>query len=76
VAKFVATYAGRQAPKEIGILACQSKPLGTLPAGSGQPAASANGTPTATTAASVTPAKPATLVASVKRRRAKRAAHS
>jgi mono/diheme cytochrome c family protein len=76
VAKFVATYAGRQAPKEIGIVGCQSKPLGALPAGSGQPAASANGTPTATTAASVTPAKPATLVASVKRSRAKRAAHS
>lgn len=77
VAKFVATYAGRQAPKEIGIVACQSKPLGTLPVGSGQPAASANAAPTATTAASVTPRKSATLVASaVKRGRAKRAAHS
>jgi mono/diheme cytochrome c family protein len=34
VAKFVATYAGRQAPKEIGIVNCEQKPLGTLPAGS------------------------------------------
>jgi mono/diheme cytochrome c family protein len=34
VAKFVATYAGRQAPKEIGIVACEQKPLGSLPAGS------------------------------------------
>jgi mono/diheme cytochrome c family protein len=34
VAKFVATYAGRQAPKEIGLVACQQKPIGTLPAGS------------------------------------------
>jgi mono/diheme cytochrome c family protein len=34
VAKFVATYAGRQAPKEIGIVNCKQKPLGSLPAGS------------------------------------------
>jgi mono/diheme cytochrome c family protein len=34
VAKFVATYAGRQAPKEIGVTPCQQKPLGTLAAGS------------------------------------------
>jgi mono/diheme cytochrome c family protein len=34
VAKFVATYAGRQAPKETGVLTCQRKPVGTLPAGS------------------------------------------
>ena len=34
VAKFVATYAGRQAPRETGVLACEEKPIGTLPAGS------------------------------------------
>jgi mono/diheme cytochrome c family protein len=34
VAKFVATYAGRQAPRETGVLTCQQKPIGTLPAGS------------------------------------------
>jgi mono/diheme cytochrome c family protein len=34
VAKFVATYAGRQAPKQIGLVACEQKPLGSLPAGS------------------------------------------
>jgi mono/diheme cytochrome c family protein len=34
VAKFVATYAGRQAPHETGVLNCDKKPLGTLPAGS------------------------------------------
>ena len=34
VAKFVATYAGRQAPREIGIVDCQQKAIGTLPAGS------------------------------------------
>jgi len=67
VAKFVATYAGREAPAEIGVTACQKQALGTLPAGSAQPTASTNGTPTATTAASVTPRKSATLVASVKR---------
>jgi mono/diheme cytochrome c family protein len=34
VAKFVATYAGRQAPRQTGVGVCQQKPLGTLPAGS------------------------------------------
>jgi hypothetical protein len=34
VAKFVATYAGRQAPRETGVQVCQNKPIGTLPAGS------------------------------------------
>jgi mono/diheme cytochrome c family protein len=34
VAKFVATYAGRQAPRETGIQVCQQKPIGSLPAGS------------------------------------------
>jgi mono/diheme cytochrome c family protein len=35
VAKFVSTYAGRQAPHQSGVVPCQFKPLGTLPAGSG-----------------------------------------
>ncbi len=35
VAKFVATYAGRQEPLEPGTVPCQTKPIGTLPAGSG-----------------------------------------
>jgi cytochrome c551 len=34
VARFVATYAGRQAPRETGLPLCQQKQLGTLPAGS------------------------------------------
>ena len=34
VAKFVATYAGRQAPRETGVATCEQKPIGTLPAGS------------------------------------------
>jgi mono/diheme cytochrome c family protein len=40
VAKFVATYAGRQAPVQVGIINCDKRPLGTLPAGSGQVLAS------------------------------------
>jgi mono/diheme cytochrome c family protein len=36
VAKFVATYAGRQAPAQVGVVSCEKQPLGTLPAGSGQ----------------------------------------
>jgi mono/diheme cytochrome c family protein len=31
VAKFVATYAGRQAPLTPGTVACKDKPIGTLP---------------------------------------------
>jgi mono/diheme cytochrome c family protein len=34
VAKFVATYAGRQAPEQVGLVECQHRPIGTLPAGS------------------------------------------
>ncbi|MBV9819767.1 MAG: c-type cytochrome [Solirubrobacterales bacterium] len=37
VAKFVATYAGRLAPKETGVVTCQDKAIGTLPT-PGQPA--------------------------------------
>jgi mono/diheme cytochrome c family protein len=35
VAKFVATYAGRQAPVQAGVTKCQDKPLGTLPSYAG-----------------------------------------
>jgi mono/diheme cytochrome c family protein len=37
VARFVATYAGRQEPKQTGVVPCEQKPIGTLPAGSGYP---------------------------------------
>jgi mono/diheme cytochrome c family protein len=37
VAKFVATYAGRQEPKQTGVVPCEQKPIGSLPAGSGYP---------------------------------------
>jgi mono/diheme cytochrome c family protein len=33
VAKFVATYAGRQAPRQTGVPRCEQKAIGTLPAG-------------------------------------------
>jgi mono/diheme cytochrome c family protein len=42
VAQFVATYAGRKAPKAPGVVACEQQPIGTLPA------------PTATTASAST----------------------
>jgi mono/diheme cytochrome c family protein len=47
VAKFVATYAGRRAPPQTGVVGCIDRPIGTLPAGSGTILA---GQPTATTA--------------------------
>ena len=47
VAKFVATYAGRAAPTQVGVTNCIDRPIGTLPAGSGTLAA---GQPTATIA--------------------------
>jgi mono/diheme cytochrome c family protein len=53
VAKFVATYAGRAAPKTIGLVQCVDKPIGTLPAGSGSTnVASTPASTTTTTAAS------------------------
>jgi hypothetical protein len=54
VAKFVATYAGRQAPVEAGVTKCQNRAIGTLPpsAGTTQVVAAASGT--ATSAANVT----------------------
>jgi mono/diheme cytochrome c family protein len=72
VAKFVATYAGRQAPRQVGIPVCQQRPIGTLPGGSGQPVATAAGATTAVASSG----KPATAVASVPRARRKRPAHS
>jgi mono/diheme cytochrome c family protein len=57
VAKFVATYAGRSAPREIGIPLCTARPVGTLPAGSGTTS------PTATIAASSTTASASPIVA-------------
>ena len=35
VAKFVATYAGRQAPRQVGIINCEKRSLGTLPVAMG-----------------------------------------
>ncbi len=35
VAKFVATYAGREIPRQVGVQPCQDRPIGTLPPGSG-----------------------------------------
>jgi mono/diheme cytochrome c family protein len=53
VAEFVATYAGRGAPKLTGIVPCPKISIGTLPAPTATTAASAT---TATTAASATTA--------------------
>jgi mono/diheme cytochrome c family protein len=63
VAKFVSTYAGRAAPKQVGVVQCVDEPIGTLPPGSGT-AAGATGAgagsasaPTATTVAAVPASK-------------------
>jgi mono/diheme cytochrome c family protein len=50
VAKFVSTYAGRQAPQEPGTTPCQNIPVGQIPPGT--PGLAASNLPTATTAAS------------------------
>jgi hypothetical protein len=49
VARFVATYAGRQAPSVPGAIVCDKEPIGTLPASSG--ATTSTGTSSVTTAA-------------------------
>ena len=48
VAQFVATYAGRLAPKLTGVVRCQNKPIGTLPE-PGQTTAPATNGPTGNT---------------------------
>jgi mono/diheme cytochrome c family protein len=42
VAKFVATYAGRQAPKVPGVASCEQLPVGTIPASVASTASSAS----------------------------------
>jgi mono/diheme cytochrome c family protein len=75
VAKFVATYAGRDIPPQVGVAPCQDKPIGTLPPGSGtdeagsaQTAAASGATATAVAAA------PATTPATSSARRGRAAA--
>jgi mono/diheme cytochrome c family protein len=58
VATFVATYAGRKAPKTIGLIDCQSRAIGTLPA-PGESAASATASASAT-GTNTTSTQPAT----------------
>jgi len=57
VAKFVATYAGRESPKVVGIARCQSEPIGTLPSASSTPAAATTSTSSSSTAAASAPPK-------------------
>jgi cytochrome c551 len=54
VAQFVATYAGRQAPLQAGVVKCQNRQVGTLPAASGTISAGVSGN-TSTVNASTTP---------------------
>ncbi len=71
VAKFVSTYAGRSAPKLVGIARCQSEAIGTLP--------SASSSPTATTAATTSTSASTTAAAAATKQRAKtkkKTAHS
>ena len=52
VAKFVSEYAGRAAPKVIGLVGvCQGKPIGMLPAGTGQRAAATSASSSAAASA-------------------------
>jgi mono/diheme cytochrome c family protein len=62
VAKFVADYAGRQAPKAPGVTPCIDQPVGTVPT----PVASAATTTTATTPAVTTTTTPANTKAGAK----------
>jgi mono/diheme cytochrome c family protein len=55
VAKFVATYAGAKAPKQVGVVSCTSRPIGALIPGAGQ-----------ITAATTSAAAPAASAAALK----------
>jgi mono/diheme cytochrome c family protein len=54
VAEFVATYAGRQAPKVPGVTACQRQSVGSIPAPATTATTSTSTTSTSTTAATAT----------------------
>ncbi len=57
VAKFVATYAGRQAPIQAGVIKCQDRSVGTLPpsAGTTQVVAAASSTTSTSSSSSALP---------------------
>jgi mono/diheme cytochrome c family protein len=55
VAQFVATYAGRKAPKLVGTSSCESEKIGTLPAAPASTSTSTSTTPTTTTASTTAP---------------------
>jgi mono/diheme cytochrome c family protein len=58
VAQFVATYAGRSAPKIVGQAVCVSQPIGTLPpAGSTATTAAASATSASSTTSTTTTSK-------------------
>jgi hypothetical protein len=83
VAKFVATYAGRLAPKTPGVEPCVDKPIGTIPAslgGSGATAAAAATTAGAASAAADRTTGASTTVAAAPAKKSagahKKAAHS
>lgn len=63
VARFVATYAGRQRPKVTGLQPCATEPLGTLPSPPSNPAAPSTN-PTATAAAGTTSSTSSTSASS------------
>ena len=76
VAKFVATYAGRQAPHQAGIKLCDQLPIGTLPPGSGTTqVASASSSSSTTTSSSTTAAKSAKGKGTPAKRKKKKRAH-
>jgi mono/diheme cytochrome c family protein len=63
VAKFVATYAGRQAPKVPGVVPCEQTPIGTIP--------TTSATATTATTATATPATTTTPTATKSAKSAK-----
>jgi mono/diheme cytochrome c family protein len=64
VAKFVATYAGRQAPKIPGAATCQSKKIGSLPPNTNGLSASGSQQASSETSLKVIPGTSTTLAAS------------
>ncbi len=56
VAKFVATYAGRQAPRQVGVPPCEKEQIGTLPPPPGSATATAAASASSTTATTATTA--------------------
>jgi mono/diheme cytochrome c family protein len=69
VAQFVATYAGRKAPRAPGVIPCEKQPIGSLPAPGSTTTSSTTSSTTSTTSSSTSSAKSAGTKSATKKKK-------